>query len=398
MDGDERIGLTEAVAALRSVAGFEMFTPTRTLLVPGDFATIQEAVAAASDGEAISVSAGTYTGPVSIEDKVLWLQGAGQDATVLTGGGTGAMEDPEVLILERSKVRVSGFFIRGGHRAIRASASQVRCEGTRLENNYVGILATMGTVVQLVNSQVKANGYDGVQVQRSSAADIQGCEITDNGRDGVNVFLGSSAGISGSTLFENGRRGLSVANSSSVVLTGNTVQANGDRGVACYFGSSGFLQGGNLITGNTLEGIVLGFSSSLSLGFSSPYTSGIGADTISQNLRNGIQLMYGSSLYGERGSIVGNGQNGIRVLPTCSMTMVGCDISGNAWNGVSVSQNAMADFMLPGPTQTNVTINRNGGCGVSSVEPGTVSGSANVIFGQAENANAGGNLCGPPAQ
>lgn len=58
-----------------------------TLDVPGDHATIQEAIDAAGDGDTLRIAAGTYTGPgnrnLLVVDKALAMIGAGPDSTTL---------------------------------------------------------------------------------------------------------------------------------------------------------------------------------------------------------------------------------------------------------------------------------------------------------------------------
>lgn len=71
---------------------------------PGCFATLQDALRAAHDGDTIRVSSGTFAGGVSIVKSVS-VVGAGQQATVLRGGGPvvtvgafGAEREPTVSI------------------------------------------------------------------------------------------------------------------------------------------------------------------------------------------------------------------------------------------------------------------------------------------------------------
>ena len=73
--------------------------------------TIQGALNAAHDGDAIKVAAGTYTGPITIT-KTVRLTGAGAGATVIRGGGpvvtvgtVGAASEPTVTI---AGVKITG--------------------------------------------------------------------------------------------------------------------------------------------------------------------------------------------------------------------------------------------------------------------------------------------------
>jgi hypothetical protein len=78
----------------------------RTLCVggPGCYATLQAAVAAAQDGDTISIAPGTYAGGVTIDVSVK-IAGAGAGKTIIRGGGSvltigdfGASSEPTVAI------------------------------------------------------------------------------------------------------------------------------------------------------------------------------------------------------------------------------------------------------------------------------------------------------------
>ncbi len=61
-----------------------------TINVPGDYATIQEAIDAASPGDTINVAAGTYYENITLKDGVEML-GAGAGVTIIDGGGSGSV-------------------------------------------------------------------------------------------------------------------------------------------------------------------------------------------------------------------------------------------------------------------------------------------------------------------
>src|SRR5215472_5861227 len=78
----------------------------------GCFSQIQPAIAAASDGDTITVAAGTYDGGIAI-DKSISLQGVSAGATTIQGGG------PVVTIFratapEGLNVSIDGVTITGG--------------------------------------------------------------------------------------------------------------------------------------------------------------------------------------------------------------------------------------------------------------------------------------------
>ena len=81
-----------------------------TISVPGDYATIQEAVAAASSGDTIIVSPGTYTGLVSFMDKSLVLKSvAGPAVTHIVSTHSNASQ----LVIAGPGSTVEGFTMQG---------------------------------------------------------------------------------------------------------------------------------------------------------------------------------------------------------------------------------------------------------------------------------------------
>jgi Ca2+-binding RTX toxin-like protein len=108
----------------------------RTLLVgDGGFETIQEALAAATDGDTILISDGVYTGELSINLNDITLKAIG-DVTLL-GDGNPATSD----------------------KAITVSGDNFRVEGIKIDNYYTG--------VELANG---ADGVDIIDVDISNAA------------------------------------------------------------------------------------------------------------------------------------------------------------------------------------------------------------------------------------
>jgi hypothetical protein len=77
----------------------------------GCFSQLQPAVAAAHDGDTITVAPGTYAGGVTI-DKSIQLQGAGAAQTVISGGGPvltiGRSTDPTGQTVSIDGVTVTG--------------------------------------------------------------------------------------------------------------------------------------------------------------------------------------------------------------------------------------------------------------------------------------------------
>src|SRR3954469_9917345 len=79
---------------------------------PDCFATVQHAVDAAHDGDTIRLGAGTFAGGVVITKSVT-LEGAGADATVISGGGP-VVTVGEFFAAEQPTVSIRRVTITGG--------------------------------------------------------------------------------------------------------------------------------------------------------------------------------------------------------------------------------------------------------------------------------------------
>jgi pectin methylesterase-like acyl-CoA thioesterase len=111
INDDEKISLTEAVYALKVSSGVATPNTVSTLKVPSDFNSIQEAINAASQGDTIEISAGTYNENVAIALKNgLELKGAGNELTVISG----VASLPTILIDHSTKITISGLSIQSG--------------------------------------------------------------------------------------------------------------------------------------------------------------------------------------------------------------------------------------------------------------------------------------------
>lgn len=145
-----------------------------TITVPGDYATIGAAVAAASDGDLINVSPGTYTENV-IVDKAVTIRGVqGADATTVTAASTG--DDDCVFVVTSSDVTISGFTISGATgmwgagvwidgydyasgNGFTAAISDVTVSKCVIENNTMGVGIDLADNSMIVNNTIRGSQY-----------------------------------------------------------------------------------------------------------------------------------------------------------------------------------------------------------------------------------------------
>jgi hypothetical protein len=163
----KRIAVPTLVCALALAAG-ACFGATIT--VPGDHATIGAAVAAASDGDLINVSPGTYTENIVV-DKAVAIRGVqGADVTTVTA----ASSSDSVFRITASDVTLSGFTISGSTdrwgagvwvdgydyasaNGFTACISDVTVSKCVMEDNQVGVGVAVADGTMIVNNTIRSN-------------------------------------------------------------------------------------------------------------------------------------------------------------------------------------------------------------------------------------------------
>ncbi len=211
--------------------------------VPGEFQTIQSAIAAAEDGDTVFVSAGTYYENLVIStgnEVILVKSVAGPEQTIIDGRGAGSAVRFQNLQTwppntGQPESRLEGFTITNGNAqsggGIRCVNSNPRIYNCRIAGNAAGFVGGGGIY-----------GEDGFPL-------IQNCTVTDNvasgGGGGGMRFYNSTATIRNSIIRANRTAfdGAAIfGQTGAVSLLNCTVTENtGQSAVAFYFGDHNIL-------------------------------------------------------------------------------------------------------------------------------------------------------------
>jgi parallel beta-helix repeat protein len=177
------------------------------------YAKIQEAINAASEGDTIQVKAGTYQENLTII-KRLTLQGEGKDKVTIQG---------TVTILSAKLVTLSGFTVKGGQGVyIEDSTTVVFSDNAFVESTAEGLLARSSSIT-LRGNLISRNKSHGLLLALGSRALITGNTITSNGGDGVTIRA-SQADLSDNIVRDNG--GCGVRADADSTVTGSVTSAN----------------------------------------------------------------------------------------------------------------------------------------------------------------------------
>ncbi|MCD6467742.1 MAG: right-handed parallel beta-helix repeat-containing protein [Thermoplasmata archaeon] len=216
----------------------------RTIVVPDDYPSIQEAINHALFGDTIKVRPGVYYENI-IVDRMVDIIGSGSSVTVIDGGGSG-----DVVKIIADGVKISDLAIRNsgktgvfignpnydsvtqGDAGIHVLSHYNTIERNEISGCAVGIILDSSSGNQIHDNIIMDSVYTGVWFFRSHANEVSGNELSDN-EDGFYLnfsCLGNM--IVGNTVFGNEMDGLYVSETSrSNSFIGNGVMDNGVFGV-----------------------------------------------------------------------------------------------------------------------------------------------------------------------
>lgn len=195
----------------------------------GCFATIQQAVNAATNGASIDVAAGTYAENVVIGPrKKLSIVGAGPGTTIVDGGGSGA-----------------GLHLMGASTVLLAS-------GLSVQNGTPGI--DVDPQARLMASNCSVTGSTpGISGGSKANVIVSGCDISGNFATdpsfggGIRVTGVGKLTVAASTVSGNSGRGIQTY---ALKLTDSTISGNTGGGIMLFKGSVA----GSTISGNSTAG------------------------------------------------------------------------------------------------------------------------------------------------
>jgi hypothetical protein len=267
----------------------KMASYTRTIKVPGDFATPAEALAVARDRDRIVLAAETWKGPLFINAAVE-IQGAGAGKTLIecpaaegspvTIGPdakgariTGVGFRHETFLVDGTE-RFAAALVRGGvanfvdcrftdasgHGLAVIEQGQVIASRCRFsDNGWNGAAALgVGSLMEIRDSESLNNFEHGIESWDGAAVILVNNRCEGNSRNGIHADNGlASATIQGNQLIGNREFGLVLSSASTGIVTGNTSRSNLLGGFVVRGAAAGLRMLGNQATLNKGPGLVL---------------------------------------------------------------------------------------------------------------------------------------------
>ena len=219
---DPQGALSAAARALTSPRDRAMLGDS--IYVPGDYATIQEAIDSAASGDVVVVAAGLYAEAISIT-KSLTIQGAGAGSSIISG--TVSVDSFLVRIYNGAVVDISGFTIDGTGKNIR-----------------FGVWARAGTDGSIHDNEIMNVSYPGAVGLAVRRQDSQ-IDVIDNNVYGfgrVGIYTGDGV----------------ILNTDGGVISGNTVTGLGGSDPARLSYGISVYSGNPTVDNNEISGCVSG--------------------------------------------------------------------------------------------------------------------------------------------
>lgn len=229
--------------------------------VPGDYATIQDAIYAASAGDQVVVGPGTYHERLLVARSIHLLGQSGHQGTVIDAEGQGTAVRFESTLADGAILE--GFTVQNGA-SIGIDAGGVctiDCSpivrGNLIRFNWGSGLSARGEGTPLFEGNLVVENGQGI-LHWQSGATIRGNTIAHNAGSGIELANRTPVEISGNLIFANGGSGIEGTIPEGVPacwITGNTLVGN-DNGIeVSYFADSiQFLR--NIVAANRSRGVL----------------------------------------------------------------------------------------------------------------------------------------------
>lgn len=212
-------------SALIWVVGIQPVKAT-TITVPDDYATIQGAINAASDGDTINVRAGTYYENVIINKKIS-LVGEDRGTTIIDGSGNGNVV---CMTSAADTANISSFTLRNG-RGINdgagidvQSSSNHTITGNIITDNQRGLRLQFSRYNVICDNEITLNIETGIELRSSHWNSIFRNTASGNG---LNIWIiGSSVNSIAGNEVADGDWGICLTESFNNTLRNNNMNQN----------------------------------------------------------------------------------------------------------------------------------------------------------------------------
>ncbi|MCW4034817.1 MAG: right-handed parallel beta-helix repeat-containing protein [Candidatus Bathyarchaeota archaeon] len=223
----------------------------RTVVVPDDFVSIQEAIGNASAGDTVYVKKGTYHENVVV-NKSLSLIGEDVDETIIDGNPPEGFRIP--VKVKCDNVTVCGFKLLYGYVGI--SVGELKfcsISGNRIAGNQHGINLVHSSYCNVTENYVESISGSAIQLSYATHNLVNGNYI-DSCIEGIQIWLGSDTNtVTGNTITNCYDHAIRFQYSDNNTINKNTISNSG-------VGTSIYVSNNNMITRNNYVNNAIQFS------------------------------------------------------------------------------------------------------------------------------------------
>jgi phosphatidylglycerol:prolipoprotein diacylglycerol transferase len=222
-----------------------------TIDVPGDTASINEAIGRARSGDVVTIHGGAYSENLrfSMTSGIQVEAVEGETVTVKA-----SRRSAGISITNSGEVVVRGLTIEGNGIFIQ-NAHDITLDGIVVTAAIRdGIRVDEAVNVRIVDGAVREARRTGIRVNSSPRFVVLRTAVKQSGRDGVSLYSCPDAGLENIAASENGRNGLRVGYSPRCSVKSSQILAN-ERDGALFAGSRAFMLEGNQVMHNIRVGI-----------------------------------------------------------------------------------------------------------------------------------------------
>lgn len=241
-----------------------------TLLVPGEYKTIQQAIDKAKSGDTVMVEPGTYTEVLSLKPGVsLRSRGTAEELSNYTAAARTIISSPgrQGAIVEGAEnATLEGFSLVDKETAFNPSVSRfgilvkgvsqtvANCLISRLPFDAIGVVGPQtGSESYIYHNQIFNNQGSGIKCQTDAHVRIVRNLIHENERSGIENEMGVEVHVEGNGVFKNGIDGI-MNTGARPIIKNNEVFGNGLNGIGLQKGSRGIIMN-NKIYENAQAGV-----------------------------------------------------------------------------------------------------------------------------------------------
>lgn len=239
----------------------KMAAYTRTIRVPEDVKTLQEALAKARDRDRLVLGEGTWEGSFVISAAVE-LEGVSGKTIVQCAAETGSVISVELGV---HGARVSGLTLRH----ISFDAGEER----------FSLALVQGANVDFSDCRFEQGSGHGLAIAADGHAKVTRCKFSENGWNGISVAgSGSLLEAEGNTLKENYQNGIESWDGATLIASKNTCTSNSRNGIHVDNGAASATVLDNVLSENREFGVVI----------SSAESGRVAGNTIEKNILGGM--------------------------------------------------------------------------------------------------------------